>query len=187
MKGSIFHWKQSYLVKPVRFSTRWLLHKSDGVHHTRDLQMFWQRSWGLGYFLRHLEGIWRSLAPWYNFPINSKLNIREFCQTFAQIFKREKITCNSQWSSLHMNKNHCRSTIRYHSWSIIVFSLYKWSLWRISSNAKLFADNISLFSVIHGSQTSVNNLNPFMHNVPKRLTILVHYALKGQQRFRNDT
>ena len=56
---------------------------------------------------------------------------------FHNFFKWEKTT---------------RSFQRFHSWSIIVFNLYK------STNAKLFADDTSLFSVIHHSQTSTNDL-----------------------------
>ena len=56
-----------------------------------------------------------------------------------------------------MNKCHCWSTSRFNSWSIIVFDLYKWSLWR--TYLELFADDALLFSVIDDRQISVNDLH----------------------------
>ena len=65
---------------------------------------------------------------------------------------------SSQWSSVHMDKYYCWSTSKFHSWFIFVFNLYKYLSEGLSTNAKLLADDTSLFSVIHDSQTSANDL-----------------------------
>ena len=40
----------------------------------------------------------------------------------------------------------------------------------LSSNAKLFADDTSLFSVIHDTQTSANNIDKNLEKISKRAT-----------------
>ena len=65
-----------------------------------------------------------------NFEISSKWHIMEFSQAYARLFRWEKTTHSSQWSSLRIDKYHCCSTSRFHSRSIFVFNLYKWFLWR---------------------------------------------------------
>ena len=50
----------------------------------------------------------------------------------------------------------------------------------ISSNAKLSADDTSLFSVIHGIQTSANNLN-------KDLERISNWATQWKNNFNPDT
>ena len=43
-----------------------------------------------------------------------------------------------------------RSSSRFHSWTIVIFNIYINDLADgLSSNTKLFADDTSLFSVIH--------------------------------------
>ena len=88
------------------------------------------KSFEEGHEVRGAFPIFSCLARWYNFQINSKQNIRELTKAHAWLFKWEKTMCSSQWSSFHMDKYQCWSTSRFHSWSIPVFNLYKWSLWR---------------------------------------------------------
>ena len=58
-----------------------------------------------------------------------------------------------------MEKCQCWSTSRFHTWSFI-FLIYINDLTEgLSTNAKLFADDTSLFLVMHDIQTSANNLN----------------------------
>ena len=54
-----------------------------------------------------------------------------------------------------MDKFHGGSTSRFHSWFIIVFDLSE----GLSTNAKLFLDDTSLFFVIYDKQTSANELS----------------------------
>ena len=42
--------------------------------------------------------------------------------------RRQRLVLNG----LHIFKWHCWSTSGFHSWSIIVFNVYKWSFWRTS-------------------------------------------------------
>ena len=79
-----------------------------------------------------------------------------------------------QWSSFHRDKFHCWSRSRFHSWSII-FDLYE----GLSRNAKLFADDTYLFSVIHDSQTSANVLN-------KDLEMMHNWAFQWKMNFNPD-
>ena len=59
-----------------------------------------------------------------------------------------------------MDKSHCWSTSRFHSSFHLLFLIYVNDFSEgLSMNSKLFADNTSLFSVIHNSQTSANDLN----------------------------
>ena len=81
----------------------------------------------------------------YNFQINLKQNIREFTQALARFFKGKKTTRSSQWSNPDTGKCHCWSNRRFNFWT--------------TNNAMLFADDTSLFFVIHNSQTSAGFRN----------------------------
>ena len=78
-----------------------------------------------------------------------------------------------------MDKYHCWSTSRFHSWPIIIL-IYSNDLSEgLSTNAKLFADDASLFSVIHDSQTSANVLN-------KDLEMIHNWAFQWKMNFNPD-
>ena len=71
-------------------------------------------------------------------------------------FKGKKKTRSPQRTSLYMKKYQCWSTSRFH---LLLSSIYINDLTEgITTNAKLFADDTSLFSVVHDTQTSANVL-----------------------------
>ena len=64
-----------------------------------------------------------------------------------------------------MEKCQSWSTSRFHTRPLL-FSIYINDLTEgLSTNAKLFADDTSLFSVIHDIQTSANNLNKDLERI----------------------
>ena len=98
------------------------------------------------------------MTQWYFFQINTKQNIRELIQPLARPLNEiRQLMHSSQQSSLHMDKYHCQSTSIL---GLLLFLIYINNLSEgLSIRAKLFAENTSLFSVIHDSQTSANDLN----------------------------
>ena len=56
----------------------------------------------------------------------------------------------------------------------------------LSSNAKLFADDTSLFSVVHDIQTSANNLINDL-NLNKDLERISNWATQSKMNFNPDT
>ena len=64
-----------------------------------------------------------------------------------------------------MEKCQCWNTSRFHTCSFIVFDLHQWSDRRPLTNAKLFTDDTSLFSVIHDIQIFANNLNKDLERI----------------------
>ena len=52
-----------------------------------------------------------------------------------------------------------RRSSRLHFGTIVIFALHKWYIFDLSSKAKLFADDTSIFSVTHFISTSANELN----------------------------
>ena len=64
-------------------------------------------------------------------------------------------------------------------WSIIVFNYINDLSEVLATNAKLFGDDTSLFSVIHDSQTSANVLN-------KDLEMIHNWAFQWKMNFNPD-
>ena len=100
----------------------------------------------------------------------------EFTQPLLQLFMREKTTHSSQWLSLHMDKYHC--------WSIffgpLLFSIFINDLSEgLSTNAKLFADNTSLFFSIHNSHTCAKDLS-------KHYDMIQNWAFQWEINFNAD-
>ena len=50
-------------------------------------------------------------------------------------------------------------------WSIVIFDLYKQSPRRLTTNTRLFADDISLFSVADNVNLSATNLNSYLSKI----------------------
>ena len=62
-----------------------------------------------------------------------------------------------QYKILYMGKYKCRSISRFHP---LLFLIYINNLAKVlTTNAKLFSDDTSLFSVAHDTQTPANDLN----------------------------
>ena len=135
------------------------MHKWASVHHTWDLSIFWQRSWGLGCFSWHLKSIWQCLVRQYNFPINLKRNIREFTQgdLLYDAWLNEDLLLHVYsftqiYSSLSERKQHVDSIAgapQGFTLGSLLFLIYVNDLSEgPSTNTKLFADDEPLFPVI---------------------------------------
>ena len=102
------------------------------------------------------------------FSNEQKAEYREFTQPLARPLSEKR---------QHMDKSHCWST------SILgplLFSIYINDLSEgLSTNAKLLAGNATLFSVIHDSQTSANDLN-------KDLEMIHNWAFQWKVNFNVD-
>ena len=68
----------------------------------------------------------------------------------------------------------------FHSWFFIVFNLHQRSYRRLTTIAKLFADDSSLFSVAYYTQTSANDLN-------KDLETLKNWAFQWKVNFNPES
>ena len=93
------------------------------------------------------------MARRYNFQINSKRNIKEFTQPLAQLSseRRQRVVLNghvSTWTNVTAAVP--QSSILG---PLLFLSYINYLSEGFSTNAKLFADDASLFSVIHDSQT----------------------------------
>ena len=64
-----------------------------------------------------------------------------------------------------MDQCSCRRSSGIYFRSIIILNLYKWFSDNLTSNAKLFADDASLFSVVHDVNTSAKELNDNLKKV----------------------
>ena len=64
-----------------------------------------------------------------------------------------------------MDQCSCKRSSEIYFRSIIILNLYKWFSDNLTSNAKLFADDASLFSVVHDVNTSAKELNDNLKKV----------------------
>ena len=75
-----------------------------------------------------------------------------------------------------MEKYQCWSTSRFHPWFFVVFIFINDLTEGLTTNVKLCADDTSLFSVVHDTQTSAYDLN-------KGLEIINNWAFQWKMNF----
>ena len=91
-----------------------------------------------------------------SFQTISEWNIRKFTETFNWFFGKQETKSNPKWANIFLDWAKCRSFSRFSIRFIIIFDLHPDGF---SSNAKLFADDTSLFSVVHDMHSSASDLN----------------------------
>ena len=119
------------------------------------------------------------MARWYNFQINSKRNIRDLLKPWRDFLseKRQRVVLNGQASKwTNVTAGVPQGSILGPLLFLIYINDFSAGL---STNAKLFADDTSLFSVIHDSQTSANVLN-------KDLEMIHNWAFQWKMNFNPD-
>ena len=78
-----------------------------------------------------------------------------------------------------MEKYQCWSTSRFHPWSFVLLIYINDLTEGFTTNVMLFADDTSLFSVVHDTQTFANDLN-------KDLEIINNWAFQWKINFNPD-
>ena len=99
------------------------------------------------------------MARWYHHQTNSKWNIEGLTKPFARFFKgkKQRVVLNGQVSTW---KNINTGVPQGSIFGPLLFLIYINDLTEsLSTNEKLFADDISWFFAVYDTQVSANDLN----------------------------
>ena len=119
------------------------------------------------------------MAWWYHLQTNLRWNIGKFTKSFGGFLKERK-QCVILSGQLSTWKNISAGVPQDSILGPFLFLIYiNYLTEGLTTNVKLFADDTSLFSVVHDTQTSANDLN-------KDLKIINNCAFQWKMNFNPD-